>query len=328
MLVVVIHLGQEERIVLPHNNFGMAVDFFFLLSGFVIAMSYERKLIDHTIRLSEFIKIRLIRLYPMIFFAALLGIAWRLDEARNSIGAIALSSLCAILIIPVPRVGAPGANSYPINGPGWSLTYEILVNILFAACARFLRGAGLWVAFAVMAVMEAAIALRLGRLDFATAWGDQGFAIVRAAAPFLLGVILFRATRQWRPAASDVVPLFGVAALSLLLFAPINNVFYSLVCVFVAFPCLILAGSFQPKSPLLARILKLLGEISYPLYAINQPLARWFGLALGKAGFAPATINPIVELVLLVLLMAGIALAISRLYDVPVRTALRRALAR
>lgn len=324
ILVAVLHISQEGKIEILQNNFNMAVDFFFLLSGFVIGISYESKLIDRRVTFSEFVKVRIIRLYPMIFIAALMGIAARVLEARFSLGSIALSGIAALLILPLPRIGDSAGNSYPINGPSWSLTYELLVNFIFAAAVRLMRGGGLWVAFIVSAAVEISAGIHLGRLDFATIWGDQILAIVRTLPPFLLGVILYRVTAHWRPAPSDIIPLVGAIVLLILLLAPVRNVYYTIVCIYVFFPCLIVAGSVQPRSRPLTSFLRVLGEISYPLYAINQPVARSFAVVSRRAAFVGNAINPTIELALLVLLLSGIALAVSRIYELPVRAALRR----
>jgi peptidoglycan/LPS O-acetylase OafA/YrhL len=70
-----------------------------------------------------------------------------------------------------------------------------------------------------------------------------------------------------------------------------------------------------------------LGEISYPLYAINQPLVRWLSLVANSPFIARFGINPYVDLFARLLLMCGLALVISRFYDLPVRAALRRLVA-
>jgi peptidoglycan/LPS O-acetylase OafA/YrhL len=325
ILVVFIHLSQEGKFPIGPNNFALAVDFFFMLSGFVIGLSYERKLLDGAIGLGGFVRIRLIRLYPIIFLAALVGIAWRVFEGRFPLGAIAMSGVMAIALLPVPRLGNPAADAYPINGPGWSLTQEFAVNILFAVLVRWLQGRRLWAAFALMAATEIALALWLGRLDFSTRWGDVGFALVRAAAPFLLGVILYRESWRWKPAPSDLVPVAGGVALALILCAPFGGLAYPLACIFVLFPCVMVAGAVQPRSRGVLAILALLGELSYPLYAINQPMLRWLGALVNSPAFARLNIPRSVDVVVMLVVLCACAMAVSRLYDLPVRAALRRA---
>ncbi|WP_428332396.1 hypothetical protein [Novosphingobium sp.] len=73
----------------------------------------------------------------------------------------------------------------------------------------------------------------------------------------------------------------------------------------------------------LISVFAVLGEISYPLYAVNQPLARWLNYFAGRY----ATINPQVYIVVALALVTAIAFGISRLYDIPVRAMLQRKLA-
>ncbi|WP_420384258.1 acyltransferase family protein [Novosphingobium sp.] len=325
ILVAVIHISQESKIPTSVNNFPMAVDFFFMLSGYVIALSYERKIADGQLDLAGFIKLRLMRLYPMIFFAAVLGITWRMVEGRFSVGSIAISGVAALLLLPVARFsGGHSTNSYPINGPSWSLTHEMIANIVFAAFAGFFRnGRVLAVVTALVSLIEIIVGVRLGRLDFSTAWADQGYAVLRAMAPFLVGALIYRSSRIWKPVVSNGVPLAGALVLALVLFAPFENVFYSIACIYLIFPAIIFAGMVQPKSAWLITVFAVLGEISYPLYAVNQPLARWLNYFAGRY----ATINPQVYIVVALALVTAIAFGISRLYDIPVRAMLRRKLA-
>src|SRR5437879_3798779 len=60
----------EIRYATPHA--GLAVDFFFLLSGFVIAHAYEKRLLE-TMSFCSFLVVRLIRLYPLILLGLLCG---------------------------------------------------------------------------------------------------------------------------------------------------------------------------------------------------------------------------------------------------------------
>src|SRR5271156_4792125 len=72
IIVLALHvLGPLVDISLtPHA--GLAVDFFFCLSGFVIGYAYEDRLLK-TMSFLEFATARVIRLYPLIIAGLLLG---------------------------------------------------------------------------------------------------------------------------------------------------------------------------------------------------------------------------------------------------------------
>ena len=75
MIVVVYHLFEDfgAGVAVQGANHGyLAVDFFFVLSGFVIGYAYD----DRWDRMSygDFFKRRLIRLHPMVIFGSFLGL--------------------------------------------------------------------------------------------------------------------------------------------------------------------------------------------------------------------------------------------------------------
>ena len=149
LTVVCFHLFEayatshlDQRI----NHGYLAVDFFFILSGFVIGYAYDDRWTKMTV--GEFLKRRFIRLHPMVVIGALIGAVmfyfqgcsvW--DVSTVSVGALLLATLMNALLIPA----TPGAEirgvgeMYPLNGPSWSLFFEYIGNIHPAAsdpCAR------------------------------------------------------------------------------------------------------------------------------------------------------------------------------------------------
>ena len=74
----------------PFRNY-LAVDLFFLLSGFVLAHAFEARLRDRRLSVSEFMAQRLLRIYPMfavalVLCAMLVGLAVLLCFERPAIG--------------------------------------------------------------------------------------------------------------------------------------------------------------------------------------------------------------------------------------------------
>lgn len=121
------------------NHGYLAVDFFFVLSGFVVGYAYDDRW-NKTLTMKGFFKRRLIRLHPMIILGTVLGlitfmlqgsVKWNGTHVATS--AAMLAMLCTLFLIPA----APGANNeirgngemFPINGPYWSLFFEYIGNI-------------------------------------------------------------------------------------------------------------------------------------------------------------------------------------------------------
>ena len=126
------------------NHGYLAVDFFFILSGFVVGYAYDDRW-KTTMTQKEFFKRRLIRLHPMVVMGAVLGAItfciqgceqW--DGTRVSISMVMLAMLLNLFLIPaVPGTGPEvrgNGEMYPLNGPSWSLFFEYIGNILYDLC--------------------------------------------------------------------------------------------------------------------------------------------------------------------------------------------------
>ena len=144
LLVVWYHLFEAfatSPVDQRFNHGYLAVDFFFLLSGFVIGYAYDERW-GRGLRMRDFIKRRLIRLHPMVVLGALLGTAAffvqgsvRWNGEPVSTGMVLAALLCGLLLIPAwPGAGHEvrgNGEMYPLNGPGWSLFFEYLGNLLY-----------------------------------------------------------------------------------------------------------------------------------------------------------------------------------------------------
>jgi peptidoglycan/LPS O-acetylase OafA/YrhL len=180
------------------RNGYLMVDFFFVLSGFVIAYNYADRLTD-TRSTVRFMWLRFWRLYPLHFF--MLAVFVTIEGAKYLLpaqtlaqpilltGAGAASVIANILLLQgIYNYGGPG-----FNQPSWSVSVEFLTYPIFALVACVARGTR------VLAIVSAAIAgaallvlaLRSGSLNQL-----YGFALVRCLLGFFLGVIAFAAYRR------------------------------------------------------------------------------------------------------------------------------------
>jgi acyltransferase len=127
------------------NHGYLAVDFFFILSGFVIGYAYDDRW--KTMTTKDFIKRRLIRLHPMVVLGAVLGViafciqgCEKWDGTQVSISMVMLALLINLFLIPaVPGSGPEirgNGEMYPLNGPSWSLFFEYIGNIMYALFIR------------------------------------------------------------------------------------------------------------------------------------------------------------------------------------------------
>lgn len=115
----------------------LAVDLFFMLSGFVIALNYNDKIISG-LGVTKFFQLRLLRLYPTYFVGAVLGIFRQIGGVllglphSLSVTQQILAGICAIAMLPFPYAGDEPISLFPLNNPSWSLFLEFVVNIAFA----------------------------------------------------------------------------------------------------------------------------------------------------------------------------------------------------
>src|SRR5271170_416920 len=120
-----------------------AVDIFFCLSGFVICYSYEDRL-DHGLSTIDFIKVRLIRLYPMYVLGLALGVChlfseYWLGRAKHTAETVILVISFGLLFLPWSgkfENGHDGGQDetalFPLNMPSWSLFFELFVSVSYA----------------------------------------------------------------------------------------------------------------------------------------------------------------------------------------------------
>ena len=151
------------------NHGYLAVDFFFILSGFVIGYAYDDRW-KMTMTVKDFVKRRLIRLHPMVVMGAILGACTfyiqgseKWDGSQVSLSVLMLAMLLNLFLIPaIPgsKVEVRGnGEMYPLNGPSWSLFFEYIGNILYALFIRRLSTKSLALLVSLSGIGLAAFAI-------------------------------------------------------------------------------------------------------------------------------------------------------------------------
>lgn len=214
----------------------LSVDFFFMLSGFIMARTYDAKMP------ANFIFLRAKRLWPAFAFGTILG-------AILGLGPWHLLPF-ALLFLPTP-LGA-----FPFNPPAWSLFCELLANALHAAIFQRTRNVILVLMFSLPAW---SILMMDGGAPF-NSWANLPEALLRVAVAYSIGVLLWRHNVKLPLPGWLAVFGFGLA------FLP-NPAFEPLV-VLVVFPLMIWIG--QRWDAGFAGLWA--GRASYPLYAAHYPV--------------------------------------------------------
>lgn len=332
------------------NHGYLAVDFFFMLSGFVISYAYDDRWAQG-FSLKSFFKRRIIRLHPMVVLGAVIGMVTfilqgsvRWDGTHVATSSVMIAMLCAMFMIPATpfcRYEVRGnGEMFPLNGPIWSLFFEYLGNILYALAIRRMSKRVLTWLVVILGVLHMSFAVldmsgygNIGvgwTMNNANFWGGM----LRMLFPFTAGMLVARNFRAinvrgafWICSAV-LLALFCVPYLpqsykvSTFLSLTLNGAFESF-CVVVVFPLLVWLGASGTTSHWLSdRICNFLGDISYPLYVIHYPfMYLFYDWLINTEKYTLAETWPVViGLYLGCILVAYLCL---KLYDIPVRKWLR-----
>lgn len=322
------------------NHGYLAVDFFFILSGFVVGYAYDDRWTTG-MQLKDFFVRRLIRLHPMVVMGTLVGMVCFLlqggvqwDGSEVPLVSVLLSVGCALLMLPVfPGTHAEvrgNGEAFPLNGPSWSLFFEYIGNLLYALFLRRLstRWLTVWVGCLGVGLIGYTWFDISGYGSFGVGWsmGDGGFAggLLRMLFPFSAGLLLSRVYVPLKLRGAFWICSF--ALLLLFLVPPVSgndaiclNGVYESFCIIVVFPILVwLGASGDIREGISSRICHFLGEISYPLYITHYPVMYLFYSWLIKHKYY--TLSETWPMVLLVCVWnIAFAYLCLRLYDLPIR---------
>ena len=289
--------GEGNGIITTLNHGHIAVDFFFILSGFVISYAYDDRW--ENITLGNFFKRRLIRLHPMLIMGAIIGaIAFfavgcqKWDGTTTPTTWVIIALLFTMFMIPavpgVPYEVRGNGEMFPLNGPGWSLFFEYIGNILYALFIRRLSTKTLAILTTLLGIIHAwffigdisgydmiGVGWTIDKVNF---WGG----LVRMLFPFSMGMLI---ARTFRP--RKIRGAFWICSLILIiLFAvpyitPKGNIsfnsLYEYICIAIIFPFVVWLGACgKSNDKTTSKTNKLLGDISYPLYIVHYPIMYIF----------------------------------------------------
>ncbi len=322
--VMVMHVGAWflPGGALPHAY--MAVDFFFLLSGFVIAYAYEDKLLG-VMGFWRFLWIRFVRLYPLIVLGGVVAGAFLVlrlaSHSDISPGALTRAVLGGVTLIPTFSPSPVAKGVFPLNGPLWSLFYELAVNILYAATVRWWTVRRLAVVVGLSALVLAWASFRFNGLDLGLLPQDFWGGAPRIGFGFFAGILIFRLLREGRLKLPGLGPFLLSLVLLLVFCAPKIAGFggiYDLVCVLAVFPLVLLVGAAREPVGFAAGFCRLSGALSYPIYVLHRPVIWWLNGVYNSLALTSRTPPPIPGLIALAAVVACSWLAL-KLYDEPVR---------
>lgn len=356
LLVVAFHLfetysGSPVRQIINHGY--LAVDFFYVLSGFVVGYAYDDRW-GRTMGLRDFFKRRLVRLHPLYVWGTLLGLLLYYAQQSPAFPVIGTvpwwqvllvgAACCCALPMPVRWDVRGWTETNPLNGAAWSLLWEYVANVFYAIVLRRLSRLALGALAAGAALCTLDLTLNLDMFGLLTGREPAVHTVIggwslaptqlyigatRLAYPFLAGLLLSRVAWRvrlsggfWWCSAAVVVllamPRVGAEA------RPWLNGVYEAACILVVFPLVVAAGAGSRLTDARsAAVCRFLGRISYPLYITHLPIVY---LQIAWASLHPdaPTSAAVVVSVGLYLFAIFVAYASMRLVDEPLRALLAR----
>jgi len=346
LLVILFHVlevhshGDHSKQIINHGY--LAVDFFFMLSGYVISYAYDDRW--NRMSLKDFFKRRIIRLHPMIIIGMIIGavLFYFQDSPGMGWGGIhevpvwkmLLVMIIGFTLIPVGKgLDIRGWDEmHPLNVPASSLFYEYIANIVYALFLRRITKVFLAVLVLIAAGVTIHYALTNPNGNIIGGWSidphQLRIGFTRLAFPFLAGMLLAKTAKlRFTPNA------FLSASLLLVLFMSVPHIgnsgqlwmngAYECFCLMIVFPLVVWLGAGgKVKGEKASRLCKFLGDISYPIYITHFPVVYVY-MAWVTNNNLTLTESWHVGL-LCVIISIIVAYASMKLFDMPVRDWLRK----
>jgi len=315
ILVVMFHAARWFGWMTPREAF-LCVDLFFMMSGFVIAHSYETRL-SSGLKPGQFTLARLIRLYPLYILGFTLAVVARSLEPFFFMPVPWFAA--QVFMLPAPTYHFFYPVLYIYNHPAWSLLYEILINILYAYTWR------LWSIPNIVLVVTGAAILMLVSPHFhgdgGDSWNTVNFGLFRIFYAFPAGVLIYRLRGRLSAVTPSVSGLIIVPILPLALIAIPNFTWQA--CYFLVFHILLTFAIVSRTDQVTSHVFNMLGTASYAIYVIHMPLIS-----------ITSTLLPLNKTVLngrlvgfaFIALLIPLSIFVDFIYDGPVRGFLTRRL--
>ena len=347
LLVILFHFGEGFATTPADqwiNHGYLAVDFFFILSGFVIGYAYDDRW-TRGMTARRFMWRRVVRLHPLVVLSMLLGAAAFVLQGSvqwdgTPVDAPRLLLCLALSLFLLPAW--PGAacevrgngEMFPLNGPAWSLFFEYIGSLAYAL---FLHSVGkrtlrLIVSAGAAALAATALGNASGFYNLGVGWSlaDGGFwgGLARLSFSFPAGLLMARSFRPmrvrgafWLCSAALVamlsMPYVGDSA------GDVRNAVFDLVCTLVVFPAIVWLGACGATTDAFStRLCATLGQLSYPIYILHYPLMYLFYAWVWQNGVSPREALPVCAAMLVVI--PALAWTALHFYDIPLREALGR----
>lgn len=355
MMVVAYHLFETYSHDPMHqilNHGYLAVDFFFVLSGFVIGYAYDDRW--NRMTLKDFFKRRLVRLHPMVIMGTLIGALLFYFGDCSAFPLISETPWWKMLLLfLLGCTMLPALTSWDIrgwsetnslNGPTWSLTLEYIANILYALFIRHFSKTLLCIFVIGTAFLTIDLTMNLDVFNLFSANRSAAYTVIggwsitpdqiyigmtRLLYPFFMGLLLSRINKLIKIKRGFWwCSVLIIVMLAMPRIGGMENIWmngaYEAFCILIICPLIVAIGAGSDiKGKKSVAVCTFLGEISYPLYITHFPLVY---MQIAWANNHPdAPLGTVICLsVSIFILSVGLAYGSLKLYDIPVREWLKK----
>ena len=325
----------------------LGVDFFFILSGFVMGYAYDKALSkEGTMTFGGFIKRRLIRLHPMVVMGVVVGAICfaiqgftKWDGTQVTVQALMVATLLGLFLIPSPtNIEVRGyTEAFPLNGPHWSLFFEYIGSLLYVILLHKLSTKWLrvWVACSIVSISGFALLIDGGGIAYG--WSSEPASLCGGALRILyaypMGLLMARVfrERQPKPIKGHMFLLCSLALIVLLGLPYLGNqdleAIYQLLCILSLLPTIVWFGARGVVSGWKQKSVSFLGRLSYPLYAIHYPFVYLYIAWAQKSGYTyMGYSHPWTVAIITIVASLLVATLCMLFYDEPLRKWLTRKL--
>jgi len=331
LIVITAHMPDKTLFrLMPSAHLG--IDFFFMLSGFVVANAYLSKL-ERGMGLWDFTLIRLIRLYPLYFLSTVLGAAFFAvlllkGWADFGWGPWAATLAANLFYIPInPSWAISAGEVYPFNVPAWTLFWELAANTVFALLALRMRG---WFLAAVVfsgLVMISLSAISYGNLHQGWAWENFLGGGSRVWFALFAGVALHRLHRQGKlPRIGGTMPLVALTPFAVMALPASAELrpYVDVAVAAIVLPVLVTIAAYtRPRPGFETAFSSWAGRLSYGVYVLQMPIIMIVGTAYAVLFDAPYETLGVFGTLALMGAVVAAAWAADLWFDTPVRNVLR-----
>lgn len=338
IMVVIFHIFEGhatshlDQII---NHGYLAVDFFFLLSGFVIGYAYDDRW--KTMSFREFFKRRVVRLQPMVIVGMIIGAIcfyFQSNPYTPGISEVPVWKVILVMFLGFVLFPVRGAleirgwgEMHPLNGPGWSLFFEYIANIFYGLFVRKFSNLALSILVILSGIALVHLTITSPNGDIVGGWSitteQLRIGFCRLMYPFFAGLLLSRVTKiTYVKNAFLWCSLLLIAVLAMPRIGGSENLWmnglYESFCIIIVFPIIVYlgaSGAIYSKSG--TRFCKFLGDISYPIYITHYPLIYVY---MGWVATNKLSIQDAYPIAIITVISAVILAYLSlKLYDEPVR---------